>query len=38
MGDRYTDLLKKHRDIVGLCVEENIYERHLTRLFNLSDI
>lgn len=35
MGDRYTDLLKKHKDIIGQCVEENIYERHLKRLFNL---
>ena len=35
MGTTYTDLLKKHADVVGLCVEENIYERHLKRLFNL---
>lgn len=35
MGTRYTDLLKKHADIIGACVEENIYERHLKRLFNL---
>jgi len=35
MGDRYTDLLKKYKDVVGACVEENIYERHLKRLFNL---
>ena len=35
MGTTYTDLLKKHADIVGSCVEENIYERHLKRLFNL---
>lgn len=35
MGTAYTDLLKKHADVVGACVEENIYERHLKRLFNL---
>jgi hypothetical protein len=35
MGTTYTDLLKKHADVVGSCVEENIYERHLKRLFNL---
>lgn len=35
MGSRYTDLLKEHKDVVGSCVEENIYERHLKRLFNL---
>lgn len=35
MGDKYTGLLKKYADIVGGCVEENIYDRHLKRLFNL---
>ncbi len=35
MGTTYTDLLKKHADVVGACVEENIYDRHLKRLFNL---
>ncbi|HEX7584716.1 MAG TPA: tagaturonate epimerase family protein [Prolixibacteraceae bacterium] len=35
MGTTYTDLLKEHAEIVGLCVEENIYDRHLKRLFNL---
>lgn len=35
MGKEYTDLLKKYEDIVGACVEENIYERHLKRLFNI---
>jgi len=35
MGKTYTDLLKKHADVIGSCVEENIYERHLKRLFNL---
>ncbi|SHE80741.1 tagaturonate epimerase [Mariniphaga anaerophila] len=35
MGTKYTDLLKKYADVVGGCVEENIYDRHLTRLFDL---
>lgn len=35
MGERYTSLLKLHKDIIGQCVEENIYDRHLKRLFNL---
>ncbi len=35
MGTTYTDLLKKHADVVGGCVEENIYDRHLVRLFDL---
>ena len=35
MGKEYTDLLNKYEDIIGKCVEENIYERHLKRLFNI---
>jgi hypothetical protein len=35
MGTAYTNQLKKHAEIVGQCVEENIYERHLKRLFDL---
>jgi len=35
MGTTYTDLLKKHAEVVGQCVEENIYDRHLKRLFSL---
>ncbi len=35
MGTTYTGLLEKYADVVGSCVEENIYERHLKRLFNL---
>jgi len=35
MGSTYTGLLKKHAEVVGVCVEENIYDRHLKRLFNL---
>jgi hypothetical protein len=33
MGEKYTGLLEKNAEIVGRCVEENIYERHLKRLF-----
>ena len=36
MGEKYTDLLKKHSTLIGSCVEENLYERHLKRLFKLS--
>lgn len=35
MGEKYTKLLEKHEDVVGSCVEENIYERHLKRLFTM---
>ncbi len=34
-GDKYTGLLEKHREIIGRCVEENLFDRHLKRLFNL---
>lgn len=35
LGDKYIGLLEKYADVVGSCVEENIYDRHLKRLFNL---
>lgn len=35
MGDQYTDLLKANSDLIGSCVEENLYDRHLKRLFQL---
>ncbi|NDP20802.1 MAG: hypothetical protein GZ091_06950 [Paludibacter sp.] len=35
MGETYTNLLEKYSEIIGKCVDENIYERHLKRLFNL---
>ncbi len=35
MGEKYTALLEKHSEVVGSCVEENIYDRHLKRLFDL---
>ncbi|MDR1743835.1 MAG: tagaturonate epimerase family protein [Dysgonamonadaceae bacterium] len=34
-GEAYTGLLEKYSDMIGKCVEENIYDRHLKRLFNL---
>lgn len=33
--DKYNELLKQNAEIVGKCVYENIYERHLKRLLNL---
>jgi hypothetical protein len=35
MGKEYTGLLDKYADVIGTCVEENIYDRHLKRLFNI---
>lgn len=35
MGTTYTSMLEKYADVVGSCVEENIYERHLRRLFTI---
>lgn len=32
-GTRYTDLLKKHADIIGRNVTENLYDRHMRPLF-----
>lgn len=34
-GEAYYAMLRKHNNIIGSCVEENIYERHLKRLLNL---
>jgi hypothetical protein len=34
-GDAYYTMLKKYSDVIGSCVEENIYERHLKRLLNI---
>ncbi len=33
MGASFLDLLQQHSEIIGACVEENIYERHIKRLF-----
>ncbi len=35
MGEKYTSLLEENAEVVGICVEDNIYERHLKRLFDL---
>jgi hypothetical protein len=35
MGDKYYQLLEQNAEVIGGCVEENIYDRHLKRLFNL---
>lgn len=32
-GTEYTDALKRHKAIIGQCVAENLYDRHLRRLF-----
>lgn len=35
LGDAYIQMLEKNEEIVGQQVTENIYERHIKRLFNL---
>lgn len=35
MGSNFSMLLEKYSKVTGACVEENIYERHLKRLFDL---
>ncbi|MDP4289667.1 MAG: tagaturonate epimerase family protein [Bacteroidota bacterium] len=34
-GTEYTELLEQNAEIVGNCVIENLFDRHLKRLFNL---
>ena len=34
-GDAYYAMLEKYSEVVGNCVEENIYERHLKRLLDI---
>ena len=34
-GIEYSHLLKQHNDLIGSCVEENLFDRHLKKLFNL---
>jgi len=33
MGTRYLDALKKHQEVVGKNVTENLWERHIKRIF-----
>ena len=33
MGERYTDALENNAEIVGRCVTENLFERHMKPLF-----
>jgi hypothetical protein len=35
LGDEYYSMLVKYADIIGRNVAENIYDRHIKRLFNL---
>ncbi len=35
MGNHYINLLEAHSELIGSCVEENLYDRHLKRLFKL---
>ena len=35
-GIEYTGALEKHKEIVGQQVIENIYDRHIKRLFGIS--
>ena len=35
MGEKYVSMLEKYSEIIGQCVEENIFERHIKRLFDL---
>lgn len=32
-GTEYTDALKRNKAVIGQCVAENIYDRHILRLF-----
>jgi hypothetical protein len=34
--DQFNNLLEKHSDIVGKCVFENLYERHVSRLMDIN--
>lgn len=34
-GAEYTNLLEEHAVLVGSCVEENLFDRHLKRLFTM---
>lgn len=34
MGKEYTDALKSNRKVIAACVTENIFDRHIARLFS----
>jgi hypothetical protein len=34
--DEYYKLLDANKKIVGQCVYENVYDRHICRLFNIK--
>lgn len=34
MGKEYTDMLVKYSDVIGDCVENNIYTRHIKRIYS----
>jgi hypothetical protein len=36
-GSEYTGALEKHKEIVGQQVSENIYDRHIRRLFGIEE-
>ena len=38
LGNVYTDALKKHADIVGKQVTENLWERHISLLFGIKKL
>jgi hypothetical protein len=33
MGERYTRVLKRHEDVIAMNVTENLFDRHLKRIF-----
>jgi len=33
LGDEYTDAVRAEKKVIGACVTENIFDRHITRLF-----
>jgi hypothetical protein len=35
-GSEYTNSLKKNKEVIGNCVSENLYDRHILRLFVLE--
>ena len=33
MGERYTKALRKHENVIAINVTENMFDRHLKRIF-----